>query len=332
MTKFSYGFELELSDIDRRVDIPTHLGEWEGEKVNGYYQSAELDIVNTVPPYIGVAPDPLNEFCTVGGEINVSPTTSIEGQLARVVEIFNLFPIYNISHVNHFHIHVFIPNLREDLTLLKRFTKYVIKNQEHLVECTYLQDFYISENISNESRVYLKSDGGRYINPIIIDDIDKCNNTDELLELFKTPSVYKDNGKIVQHSSIRTAVNLSQLISGKTVEFRCFRASTNLKEIVSELILVKRFCEEALKENPKHIHEILSEELLTFAPLNYNHMLQLGWEKTKLAKSRGDHIKYSKTQFKEPNDISSLDIFKLWNDAKNYNITHTNMKAYYESN
>ena len=74
----SYGYEIEWSDIDRRVDIPIKLGQWEGPKIAGYYMGSEIDIVNTVGVWKGIGTDPLCIDCKVGGEINVQPSTSPE--------------------------------------------------------------------------------------------------------------------------------------------------------------------------------------------------------------------------------------------------------------
>ena len=138
---FSYGCELEWSDVDRRVDIPTELGSWEGPKIAGYYMGSEIDIVNTKGKWKGVGTDPLCMTCQVGGEIHTQPSRFIETQLFRVMRILDLFPVANAACPNHGHIHVGVPGLLQDLELLKNVFRYTRINQENLIAacCGYTQ-------------------------------------------------------------------------------------------------------------------------------------------------------------------------------------------------
>ena len=173
----SYGFELELSDVDKSIDIPDYLGRWEGPKVGKYYMGAELDIVNTLGNNKGLASDPLCLTCTVGGEINVSPSPTIKSQLDKINTIFQLFPDISSGHVNHFHVHTYFDEL-EDFELLKNLIYYTIENEKDLIQSTYLQnwDQFNYSNISDWGRLYLIQDGGRYLNPEIKVNLDKCKN------------------------------------------------------------------------------------------------------------------------------------------------------------
>lgn len=307
---FSYGMELELGDIDRSVDIPEHLGSWEGVKDGNYYMGAECDVVNSIPPYRGVCTDPLARTCTVGGEINVVPTTTIGGQFEQIIDIIELFEDVSISHMSHFHIHVHIPGLKDDLKLLKRFTLYCLANQDALIKTVYLQNIHtIPDSISNKSIEYLWSDGGRYISEYVYNNIHECSTVDELLNLFDMKGYYKFKGDIRNTSSIRSAINLSNLIKGETVEFRCFRPTLDLYELVSQLDFVEQFCQEAIKPMRLSVGEILATKNYRFAELQYDHINQIGWENTKHSKERGDGIKYSQTQFKKPIDREDSSIF-----------------------
>lgn len=315
MNNFSYGFELELGDVDRSIDIPEHLGTWEGTKVGKYYMGAECDIVNSIPPYRGICTDPLAETCPVGGEINVVPTTTIAGQFSQIIDIIDLFEHVTISHMSHFHVHVHIPGLKEDLDILKRFVGYCINNQDALIKSVYLQNInVIPDSLSNKSIEYLWSDGGRYISKTIADNYMRCKTIDELLELFKNPCYYYKAGK-QNSTSIRSAINLSNLIHGKTIEFRCFRPTLDYIEIASQLVFVEQFCQEALKKDGISVGEIISKKDYRFAELQYEHINQLGWENTKADKSRGDSIKYSQVQFKAPIDREA---YELWNEAMKF--------------
>jgi hypothetical protein len=289
----SYGFELELSDADRRIDIPAILGRWEGPKENGYYKGAELDIVNTIGEFRGVASDPLCETCTVGGEINVSPSPSIMSQFSKIHDIINLFPTISHGHVNHFHVHTYFEEL-EDLDALKRLIRYTINNEQDLINSTYLQNWneFNFSNISSWGRGYLLQDGGRYLNQAVSLYLESVETRQELMDLLNRPGYYIDNGNTLISTSIRTAVNFSNLISNKTLEFRCFRSTLCYFEILSELMFVTDFITEGLKPDGRSVKQILADNKYRFAPLLFSEELQLGWEATRYDKGRGDAYKY----------------------------------------
>lgn len=288
----TYGFELELSDVDRSINIPEHLGRWEGPKENGYYMGAELDIVNTLGDNKGVASDPLCETCTVGGEINVSPST-LSSQFMKVYDIINLFPTIGNGHVNHFHVHVYFDQLNS-LETLKNLIRYTIDNEKDLINATYLQNWndIKMESASDWGRTYLLQDGGRYLNEEIGVMLDRVETIDELKELLNKPGYYYKDGVKEYSTSIRTAVNFSNLIKNKTLEFRCFRSTLQYNHILSQLAFVSNFIEEGVRPNRRPVSQILNDLNYEFAPLQYVDEHQAGWEKTRYEKGRGDKYKY----------------------------------------
>jgi hypothetical protein len=285
----TYGYELELSDTHRAIDIPSHLGRWEGPKIGDFYMGAEIDIVNTLPPYNGIGSDPLCQTTPVGGEINVCPS-SFESQFLKVFDIINLFPKIGHGHVNHFHLHTYTEEFN-DVEYLKRLVKYTIANQHDLVNATYLQNWDdIEFNCTDWGRSYLLQDGGRYLNAEINAYIDDVKTIDDIKELLKKPSWYIDNNEVQISTSIRTAVNLSNLINNKTLEFRCFRSTLCYHEIISQMMLVKRYLESVNDSTP--VTQLLTEYNYKFAPLIYIESNQKGWEKTRHDKERGAPYKY----------------------------------------
>lgn len=236
--KRSFGLELELSDVDRRVDIPQHIGEWEGPKINGYYHGAEIDIVNSN----GIYSDPICETCKVGGEINMKPTLTIKEQMSNVKELFSLFNVLEVGCKSHFHIHVRDERF-DDFETLKNICLYTARFQEQVVELCYYPDL-VDVNIDNDLYIYLIQDGGR-LNSVSIEDIEKCKDINELKSLYnKTHFIMGNN--ICSSTSIRGAINISNLISGKTIEFRCFRATKDFTLIENSLKFVDRFITEAI--------------------------------------------------------------------------------------
>lgn len=312
----SYGFELELSDADRTINIPEILGRWEGPKENGYYMGAELDIVNTLGQYEGVGSDPLCETCTVGGEINVSPSPSVMSQFCKIHDIINLFPQIGNGHVNHFHVHTYFEEL-EDHDSLKQLIRYTLDNEEDLINSTYLQNWndHDYSNISEWGRIYLLQDGGRYLNRQVNAHIESVKTRQELMDLLNLPGYYIENGQAFTASSKRTAVNFSNLITNKTLEFRCFRSTLNYFEILSELLFVTDFITEGLKPNGKTVKQILADHKYRFAPLAFNEQHQLGWERTRYEKGRGDAYKYYFKDSMPVTDFTSHQSIRAYNKA-----------------
>lgn len=76
---FTFGYEIEFGDVNRRLTIPPELGKWE---------TAETDIVNLRPPYALVACDPLGLVPPMGGEINTVPT--LNWQAPQEVSVWSM--------------------------------------------------------------------------------------------------------------------------------------------------------------------------------------------------------------------------------------------------
>ena len=153
---FTWGYEIEWGDVDRRLEIPEHLGSWE---------YSETDIVNLNPPYQYVACDPRGESPPFGGEINTKPTSTWQEQADRVMELHDLFVAHGdtptASVVNHGHLHVFVPGLKDDIASLKKLIAYVAENQEDTVETCYGFYDHLEMKSTKGAKMYLKYDGGR---------------------------------------------------------------------------------------------------------------------------------------------------------------------------
>lgn len=294
--KISFGCELEWSDIDRRVDIPITLGEWEGPKIAGYYMGSEIDIVNTKGQWKGHGTDPLCIECKVGGEIHTQPSNTIDSQMYRIMDIMNRFSTVCVACPNHGHIHVGIPGIKQDLEALKNLFRYTQKNEADLIKacCGYNEveaQSVRDANLENWVKDYLLVGDGKSINPDIYEQVEKAESVERILNLLEnTPCddwFWDTNKRVSLWNSHRTAFNLFNLTKGETVEFRIFRASINPVEIYSSLFFAKRYVEEALKgENGKPVLEILKEGNFKFPKLNFDEDLARGWQETRSTKGR----------------------------------------------
>lgn len=275
---FTWGYELEFGDIARSVVIPEHLGKWE---------YAETDIVNLTPPYRGLACDPLGLEPPVGGEINVMPTKTWQDQVCRISEIIELFRALGqeptASCVNHGHLHVFVPGLKNDMMALKRLIAYIRENQHILIDRCYQYRLHQDMSMAKTAKTYLKFDGGRPMPDYMCQNIiTLANNFDDFIRLH---AAGKDG--VSMGRPFRYAVNTYCMKHTGTIEFRCFRSSTKLEEIADQFRFVELFMHAALNGGPDVLEILLQHGPFKFPEFNYDHEMYLGWEKTKWDKERG---------------------------------------------
>ena len=294
--QLSFGCELEWSDVDRRVDIPKEYGEWEGPKIAGYYMNSEIDIVNTKGQWKGVGTDPLCMTCRVGGEIHTQPSNTIESQVYRVMRILDLFSVANVACPNHGHIHVGVPGILKDLGLLKNVFRYTRANQDDLIRAAAGYEYdeaiqILNSDLADWVKQYLLVGDGKHIKEELFDAVERAESVEEVLEALRTISCedweYTHDLTIDTPESHRTAVNLSNLTKGETIEFRIFRATVNPVELYSCLYMSKRFIEEAQKGlDGKPVFEIMEEGNFKFPKLNFDEDLAKGWQNTRQTKGR----------------------------------------------
>lgn len=281
----SYGFELEWGDIDRSLDIPQNIGSWEGPKMkNGYYAGAERDVNNSD----GTVADPLCETTTLGGEINVAPSTSIDGIIEKIATLKEYLNPY-AGIVNHGHIHIYCPKI--DIKKLEEYTK---KYEKELVELCYDQDtvrsLYKDSKLSKDTYEYLMYDGGR-LNSF---DGRKTLKTDTLEET----------------SSPRAAVNLWNLQKNNTIEFRCFRSTTDIQIIRNCFDLCQMFINNSQLDVRDQLSptQIATKYDLQFPSLPCDVVVG-NFIEIRHSKSRGDPYKYrddNVNRWVEPFDCSFL--------------------------
>ena len=268
---FTYGFEIEWGDIDRNMVIPEHLGAWE---------YCETDIVNLREPYRGMGSDPKGINPPVGGEINTKPTKTWEEQVDRIMTIHDMFVEHGTPPtagcVNHGHLHVHVPGLVDDIDALKRLSLYIRDNQHITMDRVYQFRVYPNMELTKTAKTYLKHDGGRIMPDWL------CNNLGTVPNNFEEWIHVHCCGKDAKTQSrpFRYGIHTYALKNSKTIEFRCFRSSTNRREIADSFKFATAFIDAALNDGPD-VQEILLSDKFQFPPFTYDHEMYLGWEKTK---------------------------------------------------
>ena len=273
--KMTFGYELELGDVPRWLGIPARLGAWE---------YAERDVVNIHPPYRFQACDPLGESPPVGGEINVVPAHSAAELTDRIGEILDLFRRHGAtptpSCVSHGHVHVRVPGLRDDIDLLKRLTKYIGEHQEQVFEETLDWHHHKDMNYRSGSLVrYLRFDGALPIPEWRVDNIlHHATDFDSFIALHQHG---KAGFETARGRPSRYGINMYCLKHIDTIEFRHFRATTDLTEIFDTIRWCGHFLKAALDDEP------LRFDGYQFPRFHYNPEAIQGWWNTRWPPGRG---------------------------------------------
>jgi hypothetical protein len=237
------------------------------------------------------AVDPLGIDPPVGGEINTKPTATWSQQVDRVMEIKKLFTDAGhqptASLVNHGHIHVCVPGLKDDVEALKRLVKYIGENQALTVErCYGFYDDPDMKGAAKGAKTYLKHDGGRQMPAYMVDNI--CNLAEDFDHFIKLHAAGKDG--ISMGRPFRYAINTYCMKHTGTVEFRCFRSSTERVEIASQFAFVEAFMDAALNGGCS-VQEIFEGGNYAFPPYEWNREHWDAWVATKWDKSRGKKVR-----------------------------------------
>lgn len=240
LLRMTFGAELEVSDVDRRIPIPEGLGVW---------ANTETDVINRHRDRRGLACDPLGIAPPWGGEVNARPAASVE-EASEVMEgiLDHLgsfeqnqpdFDAFNASHV-----HVRIPGFREDLPAMKRFLRYVRDNQDDVLEYSFRN--YVAPPYSKaRSKVHtIPLDGKRKMQAWMIDNI--LEHAKEPADVFQLQLRGKD--AVTPFRIFRYSVNLYNLKLMDTVEFRWLRPSVDPFHWKENFRFTERFILEALNE------------------------------------------------------------------------------------
>ena len=262
----SWGLELEFGDVPKSLVIPKSIGKWE------YH---EIDIVNALPPYRGVAVDPLGIDPPVGGEINTVPTFDVDNQIKIVHKLFKLFEKKGItptsSCIQQTHIHAGGDERFQDLNYLKRLLLFIAANQHELIK---VSDYSEDPRMTDFAKEVFKGYNS-YTYPL--DQIRKMMNA-------KTVSEFIEFGKMdVNDPGKRNFINFVPLKGTYgTIEFRCFNCTTDPDEIYACLLFARDVLNLKIPEGyntPKFI---------------YDHELMLGWEKTRKPRPEVKNKKWMK--------------------------------------
>lgn len=275
LSKITFGYELELGDILRSREVPAEFGKWE---------YAECDIVSIQPAnkesYLKAC-DPQGTHPPHGGEINIHPANSVAELHKRIMDTIQWFrdqgDTPSASCVNHGHVHVRVPGLRDDIGALKKLIQFIVEHQDETIKNCYGYQVHPDMKQCRTATRYLKWDGGRRVPQWLCDNIvEQAENFDDFIR-FQCRGI--DGIRVMRPP--RYGINSYCLKHTETVEFRCFRASLDSEEILNSLLFVEHFMQAALSTmsyNPP---------TGPFPAFEFNLEHYLGWENTRYGPGRG---------------------------------------------
>ena len=214
------------------------------------------------------------------------PTKTWQEQVDRVMKLYEMFLEYgnqpSTSCVNHGHIHVFVPGLKNDVAALKRLIAYIKANQHDTIDACY--GFYETKDMKSceNAKMYLKYDGGRPMPEYMCDNI--INLATDFDHFIKLHAAGKDG--VSMGRPFRYAINTYSMKHIGTIEFRLFRSTLVREQIESCFRFAGDFIDAALNNGP-NVRELLSVNDYTFPPMVWSLPQFRGWEKTRYDKERG---------------------------------------------
>jgi hypothetical protein len=179
-----------------------------------------------------------------------------------------------------------VPGLKDDICALKKLTRYIRDNQHMVIDRCYQFRLHPDMSMAKTAKTYLKWDGGRPMPDYMCNNIlNLANNFEDYIRLH---AAGKDG--VSMGRPFRYAINTYCMKHTGTVEFRCFRSSTDRKEIEDSFRFAEKFIDAALNDGPE-VEDIFFDNDFTFPKFEYDHEMYVAWEKTKYDKSRGSKLR-----------------------------------------
>jgi len=300
---FTYGVELEIADVDTRVELPEGC----------IWDRKDYTIGNTC----GVCNDPKKEFIIFGGEINTKPTKTVMEQVDLIADIYDrLGDRKSINHTCNLHIHVGVDGLRNDLEALKKLATYVFKYQKEafsIVEDLIppkREEFDTDEEYKGAKKRYnrRKISHQKQLSKKVYDKMMLATNIDEFFESFAPVG---EDGTVYWGTVTRCGINFLQMYKETpTVEFRHFPMTFDKSEIYSSIMWCSLFMDAALNtgRSPK---EIIADNYWMVFPefAKYNHKIQQIMSLTSVGKHSRNQVKENIDNLINEGVISKTDLY-----------------------
>lgn len=265
--KLTYGLELEWADVDRTLPLP--FGEWSTE---------DYTIVNSD----GHANCPDGTSWQFGGEINTTPSDTIEGQLEQVRACRDILNP-TINYRCNLHVHVGIEPLNLDVA--KTLLRFIVRWQDEvyrLIEPIPApnKETYDAEGFKGAMKRHRRrhvSHQSRLPEARVLEAL----SANSLQEFYEAHAPLGKNGQRMWPIAPRPGMNTRSLRKHGTVEFRHFPGSDDETEIGEALRWCDGFVRCALNgTSPVDFYHANSPwSFPQFRP--YEHHLEVRYQETK---------------------------------------------------
>lgn len=285
-TKRSFGIELELGDYNNQITIPEELG---------VYNKLDPSVINSN----GLANDPQRKYVLLGGEINVTPSNSIDGLLKNIEGIYKTLPNACSNFKTNIHTHFYFPGLAEDFKKLHKLIEYNFKYEEEMMDLVNPfpepLDSKMVEFLKYKKKSQKRCFGEKYKSKIL------GATTWEGIRDSHQPM--KD-GRRLAHLSPRTGINTKSLWKRGTIEFRHWFGTDDLDQYRNVLEWGELYIENALGEQltPKELLATRDWNFPTMLP--WNRELLEAWEETNFQRHKRGEVKEILTKKLENGEIS----------------------------
>ncbi len=242
---WTYGSEIEAADWDTRKELP---------------EGSSLDMLDyTIANSSGLANCPKKVYNVYGGEVNTRVANSPEDAVAAMSEVYQAISPYTFNYTCNLHLHVGVPDLKDDLVSLKRLVDYIYKHQRELYD-EVLPAIPRPDKSDKPATLRFRQRNKSHRHTIS-DTIYQEKMSATTVEEFRAAhGVYKNDGKFAAFNAIRPGVNTNSLWKSGTVEFRHFNASDDPATLLWGFNWCKEFINCALNR-PEVSPKMLLEEL-----------------------------------------------------------------------
>ena len=286
-----FGIELELADYDNRIEIPIDLG---------VYNSKDPTIINS----IGIANDPTRKWVNIGGEINVTPSNSIDCLISKIEALYELLPSAKSNFKTNIHVHISTPGLSEDPVRLKKFFEYNFENEAKMMDL--VNPYPLPDTAELVEFFKKKARSQKKIFPNSFKQKILSGTTPEEMRLAHAP--ISKTGKWLPHLSPRTGVNTKALWKHNTIEFRHWFGTDDIEQYRDALTWNYLYVTNAIGEQ-KPLEELYATKEWNFPTmLPYDAYLQKCWDETNFQNRKRKEVKEILLNIKNTQDERSKSI------------------------
>jgi hypothetical protein len=285
--KMTYGAELELPDVDTTIDLPSNIGKWDMK---------DFTIVNSN----GLANDPYKKYITIGSEVNMTPTDTVDGLINNITELYSLVDT-KTNHKSNLHIHVGVDGLAEDYESMHKLIDYTFRYGGYVM--SKVDQFPAAITDRMEERLkhlkashqyeYPKSYQARILAGTTVKEVGDAHQP-----------IRKRDGKRLTHLIRRCGINVRSMFDRGTVEFRHWFGTDSIDQYRDAVEWCELYVDNAIGEQ-KHPDELLAKKDWNFPKMaQWDEKLQEQWEYTNLDKNKRMVVKQRLTELLNENKIN----------------------------